>query len=49
MLPFLKWSTFVNLHKPMILLIVFLKKYDTYIEQGGANVSGGQKAKTMYC
>ena len=23
--------------------------YDTYIEQGGSNVSGGQKTKTLYC
>ena len=26
----------------------FPDKYDTYIEQGGSNVSGGQKQKTLY-
>ena len=25
------------------------RKYETYIEQGGTNVSGGQKTTTLYC
>ena len=24
-------------------------KYNTHIEQGGTNVSGGQKQRSMYC
>ena len=38
-------SVSLSLHLTLILINEFPNKYDTYIEQGGTNVSGGQKQR----